>query len=1099
MDFCCDDDFTESNSFLTDDVDIYLAYQAYLVGSGGIHPQLSEFTNYYNNLVSSGIARQLVNEIKKLPAKECADYTETGTINTDDSNIYSAFQAYLISTGGVNPSDVNTFDAYFRDSLVNTGLVNSLNSQIKHLPSLATDDHVVSINGNINKNCPTPTPTLIGCATTPVTITVSSEFDATTNTSTFKYTTGDTNGSGDLFGCIEVERGSTLTIFVDGDEPNLLSHPLKITNFNDQGQGMEPVDGVVRTDLTEGPTEDHTYSLTWVVPCDETIDKYQYQCEEHAHMRGTINVVGECPTPTPTPTKTPTPTPTKTPTPTPTPTKTPTPTPTDTPTPLEDWDTSFLQKVVHFDFSNSSSYTSSSSNSITSLFDLTGNFTMTSGNGGGTINKTSNQLNGKNTAYFNGSQDYISINESTITDSSGNHYAIGVFKVTGINNTKDSVWSFESNDGEEKRDYAISAGDTSRWDGEIDLDSLNSNRISNIPKVEWKTSTSIGSSNYKNNWHIFAVVFNKTKNQIYMRVDGKVASDIYPYINKLANTVEMRFIRNRTSIMPACYVSEFFGVASNSDNIENGTREIEKAEGFLAHKWGLSSILPSYHVFKNNAPKIEKTPTPTPTDTPTLTPTPTPTDTPTLTPTPTDTPTLTPTPTPTDTPTLTPTPTPTDTPTPTQTNIDEEPIDEYIYDSMEAVSITGGHDGGSVAGYNDRSLTTIQGVNGVTGLSIANNIVTLTESGRYYIKARSDAYMSEYIFTSIKFLSGDYADQNFDGPTRWTSATSGDMVVSENSVVVDITQTTTFKIQTNVTKAKALYGLNHGGASLFVQKLASADGGSSSGSSSTFASLTDTPSELSAGKYIKVNDAGNGIEFVDAPSGGSSSGGMGSLEYLKSEYGTGDVRMRFYTDAPDAIVTKDGDNTGDLWNQRFVLSDITISSGKLQAYYIRPGGTYYIWFDLNTANGDYISDNLVDEDDLSDNASLRDYIEGGRSLYYGGGSSSGGVGSLSTISSKNHTGITLPDYILINWSGDIVVAPLMFIDETHIWYEATSGSVRILKKFNNNKTADDYGTNNVALPNTGNYVMSASETNKSLKDYVVEGNVGYYVNKIVNS
>ena len=44
-----------------------------------------------------------------------------------------------------------------------------------------------------------------------------------------------------------------------------------------------------------------------------------------------------------------------------------------------------------------------------------------------------------------------------------------------------------------------------------------------------------------------------------------------------------------------------------------------------------------------------------------------------------------------------------------------------------------------------------------------------------------------------------------------------------------------------------------------------------SSSTSTFASLTDTPSELSAGKYIKVNDAGDGIEFVDAPSGGSSS------------------------------------------------------------------------------------------------------------------------------------------------------------------------------------------------------------------------------------
>ena len=113
---------------------------------------------------------------------------------------------------------------------------------------------------------------------------------------------------------------------------------------------------------------------------------------------------------------------------------------------------------------------------------------------------------------------------------------------------------------------------------------------------------------------------------------------------------------------------------------------------------------------------------------------------------------------------------------------------------MEAVSITGNNnDGSSVVGYNDRSLTTIQGVNGVTGLSIANNIVTLTEHGRYYLKARSDAWRPGYVFTSIKFLSGDYADQVFDGPQRWGDSAVYDLIVTENSVVVDITQTTTFK------------------------------------------------------------------------------------------------------------------------------------------------------------------------------------------------------------------------------------------------------------------------------------------------------------------
>ena len=133
------------------------------------------------------------------------------------------------------------------------------------------------------------------CASSPVTITVSSEYDSQTSASTFKYTTSDSNSNGGLFGCIDAVRGETLTILVDGPSADIISHPLKITNFNNQGQAMAPLSGVVKTDLTSGPTEDDTYSLTWTVPCDTTINQYQYQCENHAHMRGTINVTGACP------------------------------------------------------------------------------------------------------------------------------------------------------------------------------------------------------------------------------------------------------------------------------------------------------------------------------------------------------------------------------------------------------------------------------------------------------------------------------------------------------------------------------------------------------------------------------------------------------------------------------------------------------------------------------------------------------------------------------------------------------------------------------------------------------------------------------------
>ena len=158
---------------------------------------------------------------------------------------------------------------------------------------------------------PTPTPTKIRCVSSPLTITIESEYIGPGH-SNHKYITSDSSGIGGLFGCINAERGSTITIFVTGDEPNLVSHPLQITHYNNLGQAMAPLDGVIKTDLTSGPTEDHTYSLTWTVPCDETIDKYQYQCEEYAHMRGTINVSGICPSPSPTVTSSMSPTPSAT-------------------------------------------------------------------------------------------------------------------------------------------------------------------------------------------------------------------------------------------------------------------------------------------------------------------------------------------------------------------------------------------------------------------------------------------------------------------------------------------------------------------------------------------------------------------------------------------------------------------------------------------------------------------------------------------------------------------------------------------------------------------------------------------------------------------
>lgn len=190
--------------------------------------------------------------------------------------------------------------------------------------------------GVIDEPTPTPSPSITTpeCVTSPVTITVESEFISEGN-SVYKYITSDSSGAGGLFGCIDVERGSTLTINVAGADVELEEHPLKITEFRNDGNHGTPRTDVVKTMLNPtGPTRDETYSLTWVVPCDETVDKYQYQCEEHAHMRGTINVVGECdPTPTPSPSPSPSPSATETPSPSPSPSPSITPSPTITTSP----------------------------------------------------------------------------------------------------------------------------------------------------------------------------------------------------------------------------------------------------------------------------------------------------------------------------------------------------------------------------------------------------------------------------------------------------------------------------------------------------------------------------------------------------------------------------------------------------------------------------------------------------------------------------------------------------------------------------------------------------------------------------------------------
>ena len=208
------------------------------------------------------------------------------------------------------------------------------------------------------------------------------------------------------------------------------------------------------------------------------------------------------------------------------------------------------------DASDTSSYSVSGSN-VTAVTDKAGNATITVG---GTPNIT-NLLDGKNTFAFQQNNNEDLTTNEFLQASSGNHWAIGVFQWNNLDDSKDSFWSVENNTVNAttaKRDYAVSSSDSSNFDGELDLDSLVSNRISTTIGNAQNFDSGIA----KNTWKIIGVFFNKAGNQIGARVDGANAfTPVNDYDNSLTPNLDLRIFRNRSNERMSGIVAEFFTVA----------------------------------------------------------------------------------------------------------------------------------------------------------------------------------------------------------------------------------------------------------------------------------------------------------------------------------------------------------------------------------------------------------------------------------------------------------------------------------------------------------------------------------------------------------
>lgn len=232
----------------------------------------------------------------------------------------------------------------------------------------------------------------------------------------------------------------------------------------------------------------------------------------------------------------------------------------------------------------------------------------------------------------------------------------------------------------------------------------------------------------------------------------------------------------------------------------------------------------------------------------------------------------------------------------------------------------------------------------------------------------------------------------------------------------------------------------------------SGGGGGGGGGSSTFAGLTDTPSTLAEGssKYLKVSDDGQTIEYVDLPAG---SGGVGSNQFVKDLIETS-ANGGFTGNVPDAIIVNYKNSVGD---------DLY---GKFELHWVRPNDTqadtaweliYRMYISGSTADfrvsfkldadGTPVDGGVLTTSNSEDHdRNLRWFIDNGRAIYYGGGSS--------TFSASNFQENILQDDITTD--NDANFNDLHFTGLEINAYYRLGGQVRMVAGFDANNVNFDF-------------------------------------------
>lgn len=242
---------------------------------------------------------------------------------------------------------------------------------------------------------------------------------------------------------------------------------------------------------------------------------------------------------------------------------------------------SLASLIAWYDASDSSTISKNSSNEVSAWADKSSNSNDLTGKDN-PITGTSKQ-NSLNVIDLDGG-DYFELNNLS-TPTSGNLQAFIVCEIKVSNNNQDSIISMNA----ANKDWQISAGNASQFRG-----------ILHFANQSPEASTTVASNSGLKGYHMFCADLDFTDDSTYqLIVDGVRLAGTFErvYSDKLASTVDFGVFRNRgENQFPQGSVAEVL-LLNNTDNTVR-----QKVEGYLAHKWGIESLLPGSHPYKASAP-----------------------------------------------------------------------------------------------------------------------------------------------------------------------------------------------------------------------------------------------------------------------------------------------------------------------------------------------------------------------------------------------------------------------------------------------------------------------------------------------------------------